>query len=172
MFEPPPPSPPARHDDVSSDAGAALDDDASDASDAPDAPVFGPPAALTPMPVGTDNVAALIAPLIDGAPADASAIQAATAASVRIDNPDLDDVFHVDCVSCHVASRFASPLSTSADPNTFVPPPGVTSLLQPLDGQAYVVRAFGYDPNGNVGITARTVNESAEVAGQIEAEGP
>jgi hypothetical protein len=172
-----PPAPPALDDGGFLDGGF-LDDGGNPFLD--DGGVTITPPGLTPIPIGTDSVELFV--LGPGSIADASDgdYQEAINAALRLENPNDDDVFHVDCASCHMASRELTgassqrPFTTTGNPNLFVPPRGVTSgfTLQEdefIDG--YFTKAFSYF-GSQPSFIVRTVNESAQIAAQLNAGRP
>jgi hypothetical protein len=100
---------------------------------------------------------------------------AAIQSALRIDNPKLNTLATVECVSCHHATRGLARAKGVAfldakdgNPNRFVPPAGVTSsyAADATDAQGpYAVHAFGYLGLA-VSYTQRLVNEASVSADQ------
>jgi hypothetical protein len=96
------------------------------------------------------------------------AVRLAVDETLQIENPLLESPRTIDCVSCHVAGRGreeaakARAITGAESANAYSRPSFDLSLApSPLGFESQ--RAFGYF-NRQPSLTARTINESAEVA--------
>jgi hypothetical protein len=131
---------------------------------------------VAPTPSGTDHLDILLS-VADIKNASDADLQAQVDTALRLENPPLNNPLTVDCVGCHMASRqltIASRLrqfTTDGNANKFVIPAGVTGTFNSPDRldtvfPTYFTKAFGYQ-NGNPSFIERTVNESANIASQL-----
>jgi hypothetical protein len=105
-----------------------------------------------------DNImAAFLTPNENGADAQAK-VQAAQNASFRLQNPQSYTAKTADCVSCHMAKQ-----ALAEHPANDLDYKSYTFRLEHQSDRVAAFRHFGYDSNGQPVVTARVVDETANV---------